>query len=240
MSLELSLALVMPGMAALAALHAFATRPRREAALFVGLAVGFGYLFPLLVVNGLSRYTFHGELTVLHLPVHLGLTWFAFYYLAFCLAEHLLGPTASPRALALVAGLLFGLLEVQWDLTLLRAGTMEFFIPSFFAYPWNFHVGVPMFHALLGFDLIYAFLRLRGSGRPLLAWVLGLLSIVLIPASVMAMVPLMEPVFAAVSPRVGPAAAIALDLAHFSSTFVGVGLVAALWLRFLARRLGQG
>lgn len=238
MILEITLAVTMVAMAALSAWHAWVTRGPRDTAWLFLLGAGFGYTFPAVEVNLVGGYTFHGALTVLNLPFHLGLTWFAFYYLSLCLAERLLGAGAPRLRLALATALLFGLLEVQWDLVLLKSGMMEFFIPSFYPWPFHFHPGVPMFHALLGFNWFWAWRVMRGSPRTGAAMATAFTWNVLNPLSVMVCVPLITPMFGAVSPHVGPATEIVLDVLHFGSTFLGVGLVSGLALVWLGRRLG--
>ena len=238
MNFELSMAIVMLISAALALVHAFGTRTTGEALLLFVPAALFGYCFPYVDVNIFGHYGFDGELTIFTLPFHLGLSWWAFYYLAFCLAEYFLGRDAEPVALAVVTALLFGLLEYQWDLTLLGVGLMELYVPSFGSYPYDFHVGVPMFHALLGFNWVFAFFALRGSRQPALVIPIVLASLVIIPLGCMACLPFIEPVITSLSPHMNRYFQHSVDVFHFSSSFAPVALVAALWFRFLGRRFG--
>ncbi len=238
MDFETSMAVVMLISAALAALHCFGTRPLSETLLLFLPATLFGYCFPFVDVNIFGHYGFDGELTIFTLPFHLGLSWWAFYYLALTLAERWLGRGAEPVALACVTAVLFGALEYQWDLTLLGEGLMELYVPSFASYPYDFHVGVPMFHALLAFNWVFAFHALRGSRSLPLAIVLAWLSIVIFPLGCMACLPAIEPVITGLSPHVSPYWQHSIDVFHFASSFAPVAFFAALWFRFLGRKLG--
>ena len=238
MSFELSMAIVMVPSAILAIVHAFATRPRSEAIFLLLTAAGFGYLFPYVDVNIFGHYGFPGELTIFTLPFHLGFSWWAFYYLAFTIGERVLGRGAEPIGLAVLTGALFGLLEYQWDLTLLSTGLMELFVPSFAPYPYGFHPGAPFLHAFLGYNWVLAFHALKNSRTPSLAILLALLSIVVFPLSIMGCVPLTEPMIEGLSPYLPRYWQHTADMLHFSSTFAGVGLVFTLWMRWLGRRLG--
>jgi len=237
MTFEITMAVVMLVSAGLAVWHAFATRPQHEALLLLIPAAGFGYCFPFVDVNIFGHYSFDGELTVFTLPFHLGLSWMAFYYLALVLAERLLGQGAGPIKLSIVAGLLFGLLEYQWDLTLLAVDLMALHVPSFAPYPYDFHPGVPMFHALLGFSWVMAFACLRRAANQPLAILLSLVSLVVIPLSVMACVPLTEPMITGLAPKLSRPTQHVADVVHFSTTFAAVAAIAGLWFRFLGRRL---
>ena len=238
MNFEVSMAIVMVISGVLAIVHAFGTRPRGEAAYLLVTATGFGYIFPFVDVNLFGHYGFDGELTVFTLPFHLGFSWWAFYYLALTLAERVLGRDYEPIGLAALTAVLFGLLEYQWDLTLLAVGLMELYVPSFAKYPYDFHAGVPMFHALLGFIWVLGFHALRGSRNPALAILLGLATLVVFPLSVMASVPLTEPMITFVSPMLSTYWQHTADIVHFSTSFVPIAAVAALWIRFLGRKLG--
>ena len=239
MTFEITMAVVMLISAGLAAWHAFATRPSHEAALLLITAAGFGYCFPFVDVNIFGHYSFDGQLTVFTLPFHLGLSWWAFYYLALVLAERLMGADAHgrPIRLAIVTGLLFGLLEYQWDLTLLAVDLMALHVPSFAPYPYDFHPGVPMFHALLGFSWVMAFVCLRRASNRPLAIAVALVSLVVIPLSVMACVPLTEPMITGLAPKLSRPLQHTADVLHFSTTFAAVAAVAALWFRFCGRRM---
>lgn len=238
MSFEISMAVVMVISAALAMIHAFTTRQRRHALFLLLTAVGFGYCFPFVDVNVFGHYGFDGHLTVFTLPFHLGFSWWAFYYLGLCLGERVLGRDAHPVKLAVVAGLFFGLLEYQWDLTLLGVGLMQLHVPSFRAWEFGFHPGVPMFHAMLGFMWVIGFHALRDSRRPVLAVVLAWASLVIIPLGVMASVALTIPMFDALGPRMSPFWQGVADVFHFATSFGPIGALAGLWYRWLGRRLG--
>ncbi len=238
MSFELSMAVVMVISAALAVVHAFGTRPRGEALHLLITAVGFGYIFPFVDVNIFGHYGFDGEWTLLGLPFHLGFSWWAFYYLALCVAERVLGRGHEPIGLAVVAGVIFGLLEYQWDLTLLGAGLMELYVPSFAPYPYDFHLGVPMFHAMLGFLWIVGFHALRDSRKPALAIALGLAVLVGVPLFAMACLPLTEPLITTVSPHLSRYWQHTADVYHFASSFAPLGAGGAVILSVLGRKLG--
>ena len=239
MTFEITMSVAMLISAALAAWHAFATRPKNEALLLLIPAAGFGYLFPFVDVNIFGHYGFDGQLTVFTLPFHLGLSWMAFYYLALVLAERLLGAGVGPIKLAIVTGLLFGMLEYQWDLTLLAVDLMVLHVPSFAPYPYDFHPGVPMFHALLGFNWVMAFVCLRGARNQPLAIVVALVSMVVIPLSVMACVPLTEPMITELAPKLGRPMQHVADAVHFSTTYAGVAAIAGLWFRFIGKRMSD-
>ncbi len=240
MTFEIWMAASMVAMAALALVHSLATRSRADALVLLATGVGFGYVFPLIDINVFEHYTFHGRLTVLSIPFYLGLAWYALYYLALSLAELALGREAGRLRLALLAAAIFGLLEAQWDPTLLEVGAMEMFLPSFATWRWQFHCGVPMFHAYLGFVWVYGFFVLRETGRPLAAALVVLAVILGITLSMMAMVPLMEPIFDWGRARFGQPVLVTFDALHFSSTFATAGVFAAWVLRRAGRWLGPG
>lgn len=237
MTFEILMALSHLLMAGLALFHSLKTRSRGEAWMLLGVGLVFGYVFPPIDINVFHHYTFHGQLTVLNIPFYLGFAWYAFYYLAFSLAEFLLGRDARRLWLALLAALIFGGLEAQWDPTLLEVGAMEMFLPSFATWRWQFHCGVPMFHAYLGFVWVYGFFVLRETGRPLAAALVVLAVILGITLSMMAMVPLMEPIFDYFSPKYGRGVLVAMDAFHFSTTFAASGAFAAWVIRRVARAL---
>jgi len=238
MSFEFSMAVVMIISAALATVHAFGTRTRGEALYLLITAVGFGYIFPFVDVNIFGHYGFDGTYTLLGLPFHLGFSWWAFYYLALCMGERILGRGYEPIGLAVLAGVIFGLLEYQWDLTLLGAGLMELYVPSFGSYPYDFHLGVPMFHAMLGFLWIVGFHALRGSKNPPLAIALGLAVLVGVPLFAMACLPLTTPMITTVSPHLSLYWQHTADVYHFASSFVPLAAMGAVILRLLGRKLG--
>jgi len=237
MTFEVLMALSVLAMTGLSLAHSFSTRPRGEAWMLLGVGLGFGYVFPPIDINVFHHYTFHGALTVMNIPFYLGFAWYGFYYLALSLAEHLLGREAGRLRIALLGALIFGLLEAQWDPTLIAVGAMEMFLPSFATWPHRFHCGVPMFHAFLGFTYIYGFLVLRGTRR-YAAGTLVILGVILgLSLAMMSMVPQMIPVFEYFQPLCSQPVLVVLDAVHFSSTFVLAGLLAAWLLRIAGRRL---
>jgi hypothetical protein len=237
MTFEILMALSTLAMAGLSVVHSFSTRPRGEAWMLLCVGLGFGYTFPPIDINVFHHYTFHGELTLMNIPFYLGFAWYGFYYVALSLAEHLLGREAGRLRIALLGALLFGLLEAQWDPTLLEVGAMEMFLPSFATWPYKFHCGVPMFHAFLGFTYIYGFLVLRGARRYVASILVILAVILVLSLGMMSMVPQMEPVFAYFQPLCSQPVLVVLDAVHFSTTFVLAGLLAAWLLRIAGRRL---
>lgn len=240
MTFETTMAGVLPVAAGLSLLHAFASRSRWDALFLSVTAVVFGYAFPYVDVNVFHHYGFTGDLTVAGLPFHLGFTWFSFYYLALVTAERALGGAASTARLALLTGALFGILEVQWDLTLAEAGMIHFAVPSFATWPHGLHPGIPMFHAYLAVNWVLAW-RLLGRARsPALGLGVACACLVAFPLSVMAGVPFTGPVIEALSPRLSPGWQVFADFFHFSTTFIPVGLVAAWVFRALGRRLAPG
>ena len=154
------------------------------------------------------------------------------------MAERVLGRGHEPIGLAVVAGVIFGLLEYQWDLTLLGAGLMELYVPSFAPYPYDFHLGVPMFHAMLGFLWIVGFHALRDSRKPALAIALGLAVLVGVPLFAMACLPLTEPLITTVSPHLSRYWQHTADVYHFASSFAPLGAGGAVILSVLGRKLG--
>lgn len=231
----MSTVLVMAGMAFA---HSWATRGRGDAILLLVLGAGFGYLFPVIDINLFEQYTFHGHLTVFNLPLHLGLAWYGLYVMSLALAEQVVGRDASRVRIAVLAGFIFGVLEAQWDPTLLHLGVMEVFLPSFAKWPLGFNPGLPMCHVYFGFAFVWAYLVLRGSPRPVLAAAAGLATLVIWPLGVMAMTPLVEPIYAWVGERLPQGPLMVLDTIHFATTFAPTALLAGLWLRWLGRRLG--
>ncbi len=238
MSFEASMAVVMVISAALAAVHAFGTRAPDEALHLLITAAGFGYIFPYIDVNIFGHYGFDGEWTVLGLPFHLGFSWWAFYYLALCMAERVLGRGYEPIGLAALTGVIFGLLEYQWDLTLLGAGLMELHVPSFAPYPYDFHVGVPMFHAMLAFIWVAGFHALRRTGKPALAIGLGLAVLVGVPLFAMACLPLTTPMIEGVRPHLSLYWQHSADVWHFASSFAPLAALGAIIVSWLGRKLG--
>jgi len=237
---EVSLALAMVLLAAVGLAHSLATRTRAQTAMLLVCGVGFGFLFPSIDINVFGHYTFHGRLTVMSFPFHLGFAWYGLYYMALALAEWVLGDDAPPYKLALLAGAVFGLLEAQWDPTLLALGAMELFLPSFAEWPLGFNVGVPMCHGLFGFGFAYGFLKLRHAPRPALCTAVLLATLVLWPMGMMATVPLLEPLYSWVGERVSQPVAFALDTVHFATSFGPAIALEGLWLRWLAKRLTGG
>ena len=240
MKLELLLAATMLVSAVLGVAHSLATRGRRDTIWLVVTGVGFGYLFPFTDINLFGHYTFHGKLTVFNFPLHLGFSWFALYYMSFCLSEYLLGRQARRWLVALLAGLIFGLLEAQWDPTLLHLGIMELFLPSFATYPWRFNPGIPFCHAYLGFAWVYAWYVFRDRRRFGLLLAIALATLVLWPLGAMVWVPVLEPIYDHVRPQLGQPVLVLLDVAHLSVSFIVSGLLAAWWMRLLARWFGGG
>jgi hypothetical protein len=238
-NLEVSLAIVTFILAVLSLYHAFKTRTASEAWFLLVMGVGFGYIFPLVDINVMGLYTFHGRLTLFNIPFHLGLGWFGLYYIALCTAELLLGENAYRRRvrLALTCGLIFGLMEAQWDPTLLALGLMKFDFPSFARYPLNFNPGFPMGHAYFGFSYAYLF-GLLGKKREvgIGTYLVALGSMVAFPLGMMACVPVFRPVYRHVGQMLDPWMRVILDIIHFSTSFLGLGLVFALWIRFFARK----
>ncbi len=237
MIFELLMALSVMTMAALALAHSLATRPRGEALMLLAMGLGFGYVFPLVDINIFNHYTFHGRLTLLNIPFYLGFAWYAFYYLALSLAEWLLDAKAGRLKVALLAAGIFGLLEAQWDYTLLEMGAMQMFLPSFATWPHRFHCGVPMFHAYLGFVWVYGYLVLRGGRRYVLSTLTVLAVLLGLSLGMMAMVPMMEPFFKDFAARYTQPTLITLDAVHFSTTFAPAGALAAWLLRLAAKVL---
>lgn len=235
LSFELGMAASMLAMAALSLVHSLATRSPRDTAMLLVMGAGFGYIFPYIDINLFEQYTFEGRLTVANLPFHLGIAWYALYYMSFCLAERLAGRGAGRARVAIITGVIFGLLEAQWDPTLLAVGAMKLFLPSFYNYPHNFHPGVPMFHGYLGFMFAYGFYVLRHGPRPALSVITGLLMMVLPALLMMSVVPLVEPIFAYCKPRLSAPVLITLDLLHFSTAFGPAALINAWILRKLGR-----
>ena len=234
---EIALAACMVAMAGLALWHSIVVRGRRDAATLLFAGVGFGYLFPTIDINLFEQYIFHGQLTFLNLPIHLGLAWYALYYMALCLAERIMGPRATPLRVAVCAGLVFGLLEAQWDPVLLDRGMMELFLPTFASYPLGFNPGIPMCHGLFGFAYAYGYFRLRHC-RP--AWrmrVILLATLVIYPLGMMASVPLLEPVYAWGGERFGFWTLVGLDVGHLGTAFLVAGFVEVWWFALLANRL---
>ncbi len=239
MTFEILMALSHLLMAGLALFHSLKTRSRGEAWMLLGVGLVFGYVFPPIDINVFHHYTFHGQLTVLNIPFYLGFAWYAFYYLAFSLAEFLLGRDARRLWLALLAALIFGGLEAQWDPTLLEVGAMEMFLPSFGDWPWKFHCGVPMFHAFLCFLYVYGFLVFREAGRMLAGTLVTLAVILGFSLFMMSMVPFTIPMFEEFHGKYDQGVLKALDALHFSTTFAPMGALAAWVLRIAGRRLGK-
>jgi hypothetical protein len=239
MTIEILLLTTMVISAVLAAVHSLAVRGRRDTLWLVVTGVTFGYLFPFIDINLFGHYTFHGQLTVLNFPLHLGFSWFALYYMAFCLGEYLVGHLEKRWLVALVSGLIFGLLEAQWDPTLLHLGIMELFLPTFGDYPWNFNPGVPFCHAYFGFAWVYAYLVFRDTPRFRLALLLGTATLVVWPLGAMVWVPVLEPIYLAGKASFGPGVLVTLDVVHLGISFIVTGIVGAWFLRFLAGRLAR-
>ncbi len=251
MIFEILLLVTVLLMAAVALTHSLRTRSRSDTLMLLVAGVGFGYLFPAIDIHLFGHYTFHGRLTVFDFPVHLGLAWYGLYYLALSLAERLLGRDARPGWLALVAGLIFGLLEAQWDPVLLERGVMELFLPSCGRYPFAFNPGVPMCHALFGFGYAYGYLKLRRaspepvapgawtSRRHLLATAVLLGTLVVWPLGLMASVPMMAPLYAQARLSLSQPALVAIDVAHFVPSFLLSGFLESLFVRVVASRLSR-
>jgi len=234
---EVLMAATMLVMAGLSLAHSLATRTRGEALMLLAVGVGFGYVFPPLDINVFGHYTFHGQLTVMNIPFYLGFAWYGFYYLALVLAERLVGRDASRVRLAVLGALIFGALEAQWDPTLLEVGAMEMFLPAFADWPWQFHCGVPMFHAFLGFVYIYGYRVMRETGRPVLGTLAILATMLGLGLGMMSMIPQMVPVFEAGQARFDQSVLVILDALHFSTTFAPAGVLAAWLVRVIGRHL---
>ena len=69
---------------------------------------------------------------------------------------------------------------------------------------------------------------------------IALATLVLWPLGAMVWVPVLEPVYDSVRPHFGQAVLVLLDVAHLSVSFIVSGVLAAWWMRLLARRLGGG
>ena len=238
MTFELAVLVVMLALFGLAVAHAFTTRPRSEAVFLLVTGVCFGYAFPFLDVNVFRQYAFHGDLTVAGLPAQLGLAWFALYYLSLGVAEILVGRGASDARVAVVAGVVFGLLEAQWDPALLADGMMELLVPSFAPWPLGFNPGVPLTHVLFGFGWVYGYRVMRTTPRQGLAIAVTWAFLVAFPLGIMACVPLVEPIYAWGAGWMPRWLAYTVDVVHFLTTFVPAIWVASVCLRWLARRLG--
>lgn len=238
MILEIFLALSVVSMAVLALIHSLATRTKEETVMLLITGVCFGYIFPVMDINILHQYIFHGKLAFLNIPFYLGLAWYAYYYVSFCLAEFFLGPKAARWKIALLTGLIFGLLEAQWDYTLIHLNIMEVFLPSFAKYHLNFNPGYPIGHVYFGFAWSYAFLALRTCPRHLLASLLSLIILVLWPFGLMVISPLFHPVYKYASERLDQWVLVILDVVQFIFTFGMHCFLAALGFRWLGRKLG--
>lgn len=240
MIFEVLLLVVVLVMAILAFVHSYVFRGRREALMLLIFGVGFGYLFPFIDINLFKQYIFHGRITVFNFPLHLGLAWYGLYYLGLCLGEYIVGAQRSAVWKSITAGLIFGLLEAQWDPTLLALGIMELFLPSFASYPFNFNPGLPMCHAYFGFAFTYAYYQLRESRHFPAASAIGLATLIVFPLSLMASVPMFEPIYRSVGERLDQWLLVIVDSVYFSSTFIIQGFIVAWWLRFVRRRLDGG
>ncbi len=234
---EIGMAVAMLAMVALSLWHSMATRSRRDTVMLLVLGAGFGYVFPFVDINLFGHYTFEGALTVMNLPFHLGLAWYALYYMSLCLAERIAGPGAGRMKIALLTGFIFGALEAQWDPTLLSVGVMKLFLPSFHKYPYNFHPGVPMFHAYLGFTYAYGFCVLRRAPNAAAGTVAGLVMMFGPALLMMSVVPFMEPVFQWGATRFSSRTLIILDVVHFSTAFAPGALINGWILRVIGRKL---
>lgn len=242
MMLELSVAAVSCALAVLGAVHAFKTRPARAAWLLLASAVCFGYLLPLVEINLMGLYRFDGKLTVLNIPVHLGVAWFGLYYLALTLAETILGGADAagkhPLLLPLLCGLILGVLEIQWDPTLLAAGLMRFDVPGFASYRWNFSPGFPITHAYFGFAYAFLYVHWRDARAPVcLVSLLGGFSLAVFPLAGMQVVPLMTPVYQAAGELLDRPALIMLDVILCAVGFSGLAAGFGLWVKFARRRV---
>ena len=236
---EIGMAVSMLTMVVLSLWHSLATRSFRDTIMLFVYGAGFGYIFPFVDINVFGQYTFEGELTVANLPFHLGLAWYALYYMSFSLAEQIAGRGAGRMKVAVLTGFIFGALEAQWDPTLLSVGVMKLFLPSFHEYPHNFHPGVPMFHAYLGFMYAYGYFILRRCPNQLVATAAGLLMMILPALLMMAVVPLVEPIFQwARAAGFSSGALITFDVLHFSTAFGPAALINGWILRIIGRRLG--
>lgn len=102
----------------------------------------------------------------------------------------------------------------------------------------GFHPGIPMFHAYLGVNWVLARHWLSPARNRGLGLGLATFCLVVFPLSIMAGVPLTEPIITGLSPRLSPGWQIFADFFHFSTTFIPVGLVAAWLFRWMGRRLG--
>ena len=235
---EIAMAVSMIAMVVLGLWHSVATRSRRDTVMLLVFGAGFGYVFPFVDINLFGQYTFEGKLTIANLPFHLGMAWYGLYYMSFCLAERIAGPGAGRVKVAVLTAFIFGALEAQWDPTLLSVGVMKLFLPSFHKYPYNFHPGVPMFHAYLGFMYAYGFYVLRRCPNAVAATVAGLLMMILPALLMMAVVPLVEPIFQWAATRFSSNMLITFDVLHFSTAFGPAALINGWILRIIGRRLG--